>query len=141
QLLGADFAGITLGTSPLVVAPGMTAFAPEAGLQVGQALPALLGGELDQLTDTAHGLALMEVPTIDATRGQPIRPTASLWVSPGGAHVFDAGTFAWTWGLDPRYAAALPGFPAVAFAHLTAQVIAWAGTPPRGSAGAFSSGP
>lgn len=132
QVLGADFAGITLETRPLLVAPGIATFAPDIGLRAGQPLPALLGGELDQPADTAHGLALTETPIVNSA-GQPIRATASLWVSPGGAHVFDAGTFAWTWGLDPRYAAALPGFPADAFAHLTAEILAWAGAlPPIG---------
>lgn len=131
QVLGADFAGITLQTSPLVLAPGIATFAPDIGLRAGQKLPALLGGELDQLTDTAHGLTLTETPIVN-TAGQPVRPTASLWVGPGGADVFDAGTFAWTWGLDPRYASALPGFPADAFAHLTAEILAWAGAVPAG---------
>jgi len=129
DLFGADWAGITNTTHPLVVTKGIESFAPGTGLRSGEALPALLGGELDQLADSGNGLALTETSLVN-TAGQSIRPTASLWVSPGGAHVFDAGTFAWTWGLDPRYAAALRGFPADAFAHLTADILAWAGTSP-----------
>ena len=129
EVFGADWAGITQETRPLVVAPGIEVFAPQVGLSPGQTLPALLGGELDQLADPAHGMALTETPIVNSA-GKSIKPTASLWLSPGGAHVFDAGTFAWTWGLDPRYAAALPGFPTDAFAHLTAEILAWAGTPP-----------
>lgn len=128
-VLGADWTGIARDIGPLVVAPGIETFAPAIGLRPGQALPALLGGELDQLADPSRGLALTVTPIVN-TAGASVRPTASLWVSPGGAHVFDAGTFAWTWGLDPRYAAALPGFPTEAFSQLTAEIIAWAGTAP-----------
>jgi len=131
QVLGADWAGITLQTRPLIVGNAIRTFAPDIGLKAGQALPALMGGEVDQLTDTARGIALTQTPLVN-TAGQQISPTASLWISPGGAHVFEAGTFAWTWGLDPRYAAALPGFPADPFAHLTAEILAWAGAFPAG---------
>jgi hypothetical protein len=51
---------------------------------------------------------------------------------PSGAHAFDAGTFDWSWGLDSRYAAALPGFPAAPFQELTAIILAWAGVIPSG---------
>lgn len=129
EVFGADWAGVSLGARPLVVAKGMELFAPGIGLRTGQTIEALLGGEVDQLTDRTRGLALTETPIVN-TSGRSISPTASLWVSPGGARVFDAGTFAWTWGLDPRYAAALPTFPADAFARLTASILAWAGTPP-----------
>ncbi|HYM83303.1 MAG TPA: hypothetical protein VEY67_04045, partial [Candidatus Dormibacteraeota bacterium] len=91
----------------------------------------LLGGEIDALTDSAHGLPLTAT-TIVSTAGVRVTPTAALWISPDGAHVFDAGTFAWTWGLDPRYASGLPGFPSRAFEYLTAEILAWAGAPPLG---------
>ncbi|MBI3745193.1 MAG: hypothetical protein HY264_01450 [Chloroflexi bacterium] len=131
EVFGADWAGIAGKPQPLVVARGIETFDPGIGLRAGEALPMLLGGELDQLADPTDGMALTETPIVN-TAGEPIRPTASLWVSPNGAHVFDAGTFAWTWGLDPRYAAALPDFPGDAFAHLTADILAWAGTAPGG---------
>lgn len=128
QLFGADWAGIT-DVQSLALGPGIIEFAPDVGLQPGQELPALLGGEIDQLADARHGLALARTPIINSA-GAAVAPTASLWISPTGAHVFDAGTFTWTWGLDPRYAAALPGFPAEAFAHLTAEILAWVGATP-----------
>jgi hypothetical protein len=55
---------------------------------------------------------------------------AAAWLGPNGAHVFDAGTFDWSWGLDPRYASALSGFPSAAFEELTAEILAWAGVLP-----------
>ena len=60
----------------------------------------------------------------------PIAAAAGLWINPSGGRVFDAGTFDFSWGLDPRYAAALPGFPATAFSQLTARILAWAGAEP-----------
>jgi len=57
----------------------------------------------------------------------PIAGTDKTY-SPAGNRVFDAGTFDFSWGLDPRYAAALPGFPADAFTGLTARILAWLGT-------------
>jgi len=125
DLFGANSAGITLELNPFVVTSALRDFAPESGLQSGQGLPALLGGEVDRVAESTHAIALMEASILNAN-GVPIAPTASAWVSPGGAHVFAAGTFTWAWGLDPRYAAALPGFPAAAFGRLTSQILAWA---------------
>ena len=129
EIFGADSAGIIQDAEPFVVTPWLETFAPFVDLSAGQALPALLGGEVDQLSDTTRGFALAQT-TLNDVRGVQIAPTASVWVSPGGAHVFDAGTFTWAWGLDARYAAALPGFPAEPFAHLTAAILAWVGATP-----------
>ena len=130
EIFGADYTGIVQQVHPFVVTIALLGFTAETGLEAGQELPGLLGGEVDQLADPAHGFSLMTASVVE-TGGVPIAPTASVWVSPGGAHVFDAGTFTWAWGLDPRYAAALPGLPADAFARLTSQILAWAGAWPE----------
>ena len=129
QLFGADYAGIVHDTLPLDLTAAVGAFAPEAGLSGRQRLEALLGGEIDVFARPTGGVVIAQTRAPSAGR-HPLTATASLWIAPGGAKVFDAGTFSWSWGLDPRYAAALPGFPAERFARLTAAILAWAGTPP-----------
>ncbi len=129
QLFGADYLGMVKATVALIVDRPMESFSPATGLRVGQRLASLLGGEIDGLVGRDRGVSLTRTPAPTSVHHVSMA-TASLWLSPSGAHVFDAGTFAWSWGLDPRYAAALPGFPAEAFARLTAEILAWAGTPP-----------
>lgn len=129
QLFGADYAGMVRDTLPLALTASVAAFAPEARLSGGQRFEALLGGEVDVLDRPTGGVAIART-SVPAIGRHPLTATASLWISPGGAKVFDAGTFSWSWGLDPRYAAALPGFPAERFSRLTAAILAWAGTLP-----------
>ena len=130
QLFGAAYGGIVHDTLPLDLTAAVAAFAPEAGLSRGDRLEALLGGEIDVLSVPMGGVAIARTAAPAAGGGHELTATASLWIAPGGAKVFDAGTFSWSWGLDPRYAAALPGFPTERFARLTAAILAWAGTPP-----------
>ena len=131
DLMGLEYGGIVVkGPQPLVVGPGITQFAPDVGLKPGDRLPGLIGGEIDSAPAGFDGLLLGRTPV--AVRRTPSSTTAAaaVWIRPGGGRVFDAGTFDWSWGLDPRYAAALPGFPAEAFARLNARILAWLGAQP-----------
>ena len=132
DLLGEAYGGVVAGLHPLVVGPGIAAFSPESGMRAGQALPGLVGDEVD-LVSRQPGAVILGATPVDLTGHPPGTAGASAWVTPGGAHVFDAGTFDWSWGLDPRYAAALPGFPADSFGRLMADLLAWAGTPEPGA--------
>ena len=90
-----------------------------------------MGDEIDLLSRKAGALILGATP-VTLVGHSPGIAGASAWVTASGAHVFDAGTFDWSWGLDPRYAAALPGFPADSYARLMADILSWAGTPEPG---------
>ena len=131
DLLGEAYGGIVPGLHSLVVGPGIEGFASDSGLRPGQRLPGLIGDEVDLVSQEPGALVLGATP-VTLIGHSPNTAGASAWVAPSGAHVFDAGTFDWSWGLDPRYAAALPGFPADSFARLMADILDWAGTPGPG---------
>jgi len=129
DLLGEPYGGIVEGLAPMVLGQDIVAFAPDSGLKPGQELPGLIGDEVDDASTMPGALLLSQTPV--KPRGlKPNVAGSSAWVTPSGAHVFDAGTFDWSWGLDPRYSAALPGFPAAGYAHLMADILAWAGAAP-----------
>jgi hypothetical protein len=129
NLLGEDYGGIVAGLSPMVLAPGIATFAANTGLRPGQRLPGLIGDEVDDACRFAGAVMLASTPV--RPRGlSPGVAGSSLWITPSGARVFDAGTFDWSWGLDPRWSAALPGFPARDFSQLMADILAWAGADP-----------
>ena len=129
DLLGEEYGGIVPGLAPMVLGPDIARFAPNTGLRPGQRLPGLIGDEIDVASSQPGALLLAKTP-VHARGYTPNDAGASLWVTPSGAHVFDAGTFDWSWGLDPRWSAALPGFPARAYGLLMADILAWAGAYP-----------
>ncbi len=129
NLMGEKYGGIVLGVSPMRIGPGIRVFAPDIGLDEGDLLPGLIGEEVDELHHGFRGMALGQTPMTVVEHPQRILVGASLWINQG-YRVFDAGTFDYSWGLDPRYAAALPGFNAKAFGTLTTRVLAWLGAIP-----------
>lgn len=131
DLFGEAYGGIVAGLNAMVLGQAIDRFAPTTGLTPGEQLPGLVGGEIDA-PSTQPG-AWVLASTVVRLRGNGNgQAGASIWLNPSGSHAFDAGTFDWAWGLDPRYAAALPGFPAEAFQQLTAIILAWAGVLPSG---------
>jgi hypothetical protein len=131
QLLGEKYGGIVAGVSAMQIGPGIATFAPGIGLHEGQVLPGLIGEEVDELHPAFHGIALGQTPMQVEEHPGSILVGTTLWINPMGDRVFDAGTFDYAWGLDPRYAAALPGFDAPAFSELTARILAWLGAVTR----------
>jgi hypothetical protein len=133
DLFGQDYGGIVSGIWPMVIGPGIATFAPGSGLRPGDRLPGLIGDEIDLVSSQPGAIHLAETPVLAHRGSEPAAQViagASAWISASGSHAFDAGTFDWSWGLDPRYAAALPGFPALGFERLTAAILAWAGIVP-----------
>jgi hypothetical protein len=130
DLIGQGYGGIVRGLSSMAVGPGITTFAPSIGLHVGEQLPGLIGEEVDVLHQGFTGIALGQTPMHVTEHSGLVLVGTTLWLSPLGDRVFDAGTFDYSWGLDPRYAAALPGFNAPAYAALTERILAWLGTSP-----------
>jgi hypothetical protein len=132
RFMGVEYAGIVNGIQPMVLGPDITTFAPGSGLYPGESLDGLIVGEIDQVTQPFTGRLLAATPVAIGAEPSPVTATAAaaLWVNQWGGRVFDAGTFGFAWGLDPRYAAGLPGFPADAFSQLTALILAWAGAQP-----------
>jgi hypothetical protein len=124
-LIGQPYGGIVAGVTPMTVGPGITAFAPDLGLDPGQRLPGLIGEEVDVQNASFRGVALGATRHAVTEHGGTIVVGPSVWVRPAGGRIFDAGTFDYAWGLDPRYASALPGFPSVAFSDLTARILSW----------------
>lgn len=131
DLFGEAYNGIVAGLNPMVLGPSIAQFAPTTGLTPGEQLPGLVGGEIDA-PSTQPGALILASTWVRLTSSTLRQAGASIWLTPSGSHAFDAGTFDWSWGLDPRYAEALPGFPAAAFERLTAIILAWAGVRPSG---------
>jgi hypothetical protein len=129
-MLGLQYGGVIDGILPMVVGPGMATFDPDLGLVAGQALPGLVADEIDQAQHSFTGILLGSTPVAVREHGGTTTSSAALWITTAGNRVFDAGTFDFSWGLDPRYAAALPGFPADAYQRLTAEILAWLGARP-----------
>ena len=112
------------------VGAGMSTFAPNLGLVPGQRLPGLIADEIDEVDSAYTGILLGATPLEVVKHGGTVTAAAGLWISPSGNHVFDAGTFDFSWGLDPRYSAALPRFPGEAFTGLMQRILAWLGARP-----------
>ncbi len=129
-LMGLEYGGIVAGISPMVIGSGIEAFAPDLGLHLGQSLPGLVADEIDQVPRDFDGVLLGATPVDVREHAGSVTSGAALWINAAGGRVFDAGTFDFSWGLDPRFAAALPGFPAESFSQLTARILAWAGSQP-----------
>ena len=129
-MIGQKYGGIIESLLPMTMGPGISTFAPDVALRAGQRLPGLIGEEVDELHHSFSGLALGQTPLTVVEHPGTVLVGMTVWVSPLGNRVFDAGTFDYSWGLDPRYAAALPGFPAGAFSELTARILGWLGALP-----------
>lgn len=125
QLFGEDYAGIVSTISPMTLGPGIATFAPDSGLKPGESVPGLVADEVDYVTSLPGALVLSA--THVATHASPDAVAGTTALVVGGAHLFDAGTLAWSWGLDPRYAAALPSFPADSWGRLMEDLLEWAG--------------
>jgi hypothetical protein len=107
-LLGEQYAGIIKTFAPLVLTNGAAPFLGGTGLHVGESLPMLVGGEFDHIAlPQSPSISLLADSPISCTVPAQCQPlsasTASLYTAPSGAHVFDAGSFNWTWGLDTYY--------------------------------------
>jgi hypothetical protein len=130
RLVGVKYGGIIGALYPLSVGPRIADFAPDTGLRPGQQLPGLVGEEVDELHHGFRGLALGQSPVPVREHPGLVLAGTTVRLSPLGDRVFNAGTFDYSWGLDPRYSAALPDFDANAFSELTARVLAWLGAVP-----------
>lgn len=125
-LLGQMYRSIVTGQAPLVLAAGIAPFLQGTHLQVGSSLPGLVGGEFDRIFNngaTPSSLSVLAASPVKCA----VSPACSsgmetanttLYTAPGGAKVFDAGTFDWGWGLDndtfdpkaPPHVYSNPGF-------------------------------
>jgi hypothetical protein len=130
ELMGLGYGGIVNGISPMIVGPGLAAFDPASGLRQGQSLPGIVADEIDSPPPGFGGLLLGATPVAVTEHPGAVTSAAALWVGPSGDHVFDAGTFDFSWGLDPRYSAALPGFASHGYEEMTASILAWLGAQP-----------
>jgi hypothetical protein len=124
-LIGQAYGGIVTGVTPLAIGPGISLFAPDLGLSPGERLPGLIGEEVDVQNASFQGIALGQTRHAVTEHGGTIVVGPSVWLRPAGGRIFDAGTFDYSWGLDPRYASALSAFPSAAFSELTARVLMW----------------
>jgi len=131
-LMGLEYGGVVEGIRPMILADGIDTFAPDLGFRPGQQLPGLIADEVDTAPVDFDGLLLGATPVTVTRRTGTVTATAGLWIAPTGSRVFDAGTFDFSWGLDPRYAGALPQFPASPYSHLMARILAWLGAEPKG---------
>jgi hypothetical protein len=137
SLLGQMYKDPVDKTGPLVLGQGAQRFLAHTALHVGSSLPGLLGGEFDRVPDNdvePSGVSLLTYSPVQC-QDPPICPpsgsdtaSSTLYVSPSGAKVFDAGTFFWSWGLHDD--AIDPGLPKHTystrdFQTFTANIIAY----------------
>jgi hypothetical protein len=141
-VLGQQFAGILHADYPLELAAGAQPFLQGTGLSVGSVVPGLVGDEYDQVyanTAIPAGLVVVAASAIDCSSvlvtcppGGKNLATATLYTAPSGAHVFDAGTLEWNWGLDDAVFGAAGGglapprhYSNPGFQRLTANLLAY----------------
>jgi hypothetical protein len=73
-----------------------------SGIQQGDAFPGIVGYEYDHMPpphERPPGLVVVARSPVEGFLGSDTAIT-SFYVAPSGALVFDAGTVAWSWGLD-----------------------------------------
>jgi hypothetical protein len=105
QLLGVQYAGRVPEPRPMVVRNAHHWLWRGTGAGEGDELPGLVAGEADRyfprtaLADYTERILLAHSPYED-TSGALAHQETSLYRAPSGAHVFAAGTFAWSPALD-----------------------------------------
>ncbi|MEO7001189.1 MAG: N,N-dimethylformamidase beta subunit family domain-containing protein, partial [Ktedonobacterales bacterium] len=107
-LLGLEYGGGVATTTAGELASGSQPFLQNTTLQVGDAIPGVIGGEYDRQAKTGAPATLQVIMTsplqCKATSQCPASgmdfANASVYQAPSGAKVFDAGTFQWSWGLS-----------------------------------------
>lgn len=107
SLLGSMYGGsldLSQPGFPWVVADASSWVFAGTGLKNGDSLPGLVGSEYDKVSMSypiPPGLDILSVsPVINHLKKQDVS-NATLYTALSGAHVFNAGTFQWSWGLDP----------------------------------------
>jgi hypothetical protein len=137
EVIGEQYAAIVAPhTAPLVLGPGAKPFLEGTGLRPGSSLPGLIGGEVDSvgMPKVRRALTVLATSPVLCDPGY-CRPLgigaamAIMYTMPSGAHVFDAGTFFWAWGLDDdRMIAQVPVHTALAspgFGLFNAHLLAY----------------
>ncbi len=133
-LYGVQYGAIVPGYHPYALAPGVpTDLLEGTGLGPGDGLGNVAGGEVDwTFADypKVPGLRLLaENRALRAYEGYATRAQAVIAQAPSGARTFASGTFWWTWGLEPHFAAA--NAVPIGFDRLTANILDWlAGSAP-----------
>lgn len=107
SLLGSMYGGsldLSQPGFPWVVADASSWVFAGTGLKNGDSLPGLVGSEYDKVSMSypiPPGLDILSVsPVINHLKKRDVS-NATLYTALSGAHVFNAGTFQWSWGLDP----------------------------------------
>jgi hypothetical protein len=96
------------------------------GWQAGTVIRGLLLGEGDLAYRGSGGISIMDGHGVDP-KGMPLATSVTIRVSPAGARVFDAGTFAWADGFEP--AKVRLGITAGSFERFNRNLLAWLGVP------------
>jgi hypothetical protein len=134
-LLGGMYGGGVSTAAPLVLDHGAEAFLSNTALSVGSALPGLIGGEYDRVyhnKETPSSLLVLAssplkcIATVLCPSNGTDTANATLYAKPGGARVFDAGTFYWSWGLDNDSFDKTPRtYSTPAFQQFTANILTY----------------
>jgi hypothetical protein len=144
-LYGVQYGAIVPGYHPYTLAAGVPPELLEGtGLAAGAGLGNIAGGEVDWTFSDypkVPGLKLLaENLRLRAYEGYATRAQAVIAQIPSGGRTFASGTFWWTWGLEPHFAAG-NGVP-VGFDRFTANILEWlAGAAPPGSGGGTGPAP
>jgi hypothetical protein len=112
SLIGQMYGGGAQQRAPLTLANGAAPYLQGTSLHPGFSFDGLVGGEYDKIIDGFGGpsnVVVLSASTVSCvasylcpTSGEDTA-TSTVYSAPSGAHVFDAGTFQWSWGLDdPR---------------------------------------
>ncbi len=106
-LLGSMYGGsldLSQRGFPWVVADASRWVFAGTGLKDGNSLLGLVGSEYDKVDRSYPASPNLDIlsasPVINHLKQHDVA-NATLYTAPSGARVFDAGTFQWSWGLDP----------------------------------------
>lgn len=128
SLLGQQYAGILLKPATLQLAPGSAPFLTGTFLTPSSSFPNLVAGEYDRLVPGMQPARLQVIASSLVVRnsgvpnGTPDISNTTIYTAPSGAKVFDAGTFAWSWGLSNQVVGA-QGYADANFQTMTTNIL------------------
>lgn len=105
SMIGVAYTSVVAVPAPFVVTESDSWFYWGTGFRDGDQVPGLVGGESDRMRSEYPGPVARAVSVLSRSpfTTPPYAPDysqATLYQAPGGAWVFAAGTFFWSWALD-----------------------------------------
>lgn len=100
NLFGIMYEGVPNSAAPLVVSNASHWLYNGTGLQNGDQIPGVIGGEIDRYSGRLSNVDVIASSPV-MLYGIPDHSDVIWYQKPGGGKVFAVGTFYWNWFLDP----------------------------------------